>query len=102
MNSNSDSNLWRKPLAEHWKKFIESYKGKSISLYSAPGVEYNVSKLVYTTTEQFGGMIYTYIQIFGLDELGEKVKPKKFKLNKKYEVLIESERLRRKELANAN
>ena len=102
LNSNSDSNLWRKPLAEHWKKFIESYKGKSISLYSAPGVEYNVSKLVYTTTEQFGGMIYTYIQIFGLDELGEKVKPKKFKLNKKYEVLIESERLRRKELANAN
>ena len=61
-----------------------------------------IPKLVYTTTEQFGGMIYTYIQIFGLDELGEKVKPKKFKLNKKYEVLIESERLRRKELANAN
>lgn len=94
VSANSDSNLWRKPLAEHWRKFIDSYKGNSISLYSNPGVEYNLSKLEYNTTEQYGGMIYTYIEIMGVDELVEKVKHKKFKLNKKYQTLIEIERLR--------
>lgn len=99
VDSNTDSNLWRKPLAEHWRKFVESYKGNKLSLYSAPGVDYNVLKLRHTVEEQYGAMIYTYIELFGSDELEDFVQPKKFKLNKKYQAILESERLR-KELEN--
>lgn len=95
LDSNSDSNLWRKPLAAHWKRFIESYKGNCISLYSTPGVDYNISRLRHTVEEQYGAMIYTYLEIFGSDELENLVQPKKFKLNKKYQCLLESERLRK-------
>ena len=94
VNADSDSNRWRKPLAEHWEKFINSYHGNSISLYSAPGVDYNIMKLRHTTEEQYGGMIYTYLQIFGIDELETCVQQKKFKLNKKYQFLIDQSRLR--------
>lgn len=99
VDSNTDSNLWRKPLAEHWRKFVESYKGNKLSLYSAPGVDYNVLKLRHTVEEQYGAMIYTYIELFGSDELEDFVQPKKFKLNKKYQAILESERLR-KDLEN--
>lgn len=94
--SGNDSNRWRLPLAEHWKKFVESYHGNGISLYSAPGVEYNVLKLRHCVEEQYGAMIFTYIELFGIDELEDLIQPKKWKLNKKYQVLLESERLRRK------
>lgn len=93
--SGNDSNRWRLPLAEHWKKFVESYNGNGISLYSAPGVEYNVLKLRHCVEEQYGAMIFTYIELFGTDELEDLIQPKKWKLNKKYQVLLESERLRR-------
>lgn len=93
LDCNDDSNLWRKPLADHWKKFVESYKGNSLSLYAAPGVDYNVLKLRHTVEEQYGAMIFTYIELFGTDELENFVQPKKFKLNKKYQFLLESARL---------
>lgn len=99
LDANSDSNLWRKPLSKHWEKFVSSYHGNKISLYSAPGVDYNILKFCYTVEEQYGAMIYTYIEIFGIDELENVVKPKQFKLNKKYQSIIESERLR-KEASN--
>lgn len=95
-DSNNDSNRWRKPLAKHWAKFIESYHGNSISLYSAPGVEYNVLRLRHVVEDQYGGMIYTYIQLLGTDELERLVAPKKFKLNKKYQYLLDQELLRKK------
>ena len=88
VNANDDTNRWRKPCAEHWQKFIDSYKGQSISLYKSPGVEYNELRLRHTAEEMYGGLIYTYIQLFGVDELEQNIDKKKYKLNKKYEYLI--------------
>lgn len=93
VNSNDDSNRWRKPCAAHWAKFIDSYHGNGISLYSAPGVEYNILRLRHICEEQYGGLIFTYIQIFGKDQLEDFVQPKSFKLNKKYQYLIDQDRL---------
>lgn len=97
LSANNDTNRWRKPLAEHWKKFVDSYHGNSISLYSAPGIEYNVLRLRYTVEEMYGGMIYTYLQLFGSDELADMVACKEFKLNKKYQYLLDNERRCNKE-----
>ena len=92
ISCNDDSNRWRKPCAVHWQKFIDSYFGNSISLYSDPGVDYNEMRLRHSVEEQYGGMIYTYIQLIGLDELETAVLPKKFKLNKKYQYLLDSKK----------
>ena len=92
-DSNNDSNVWRKPLSKHWQKFISNYYGLSVSLYKCPGVDYNISRLVHNTIDMYGGMIYTYIQIFGIDQLEKEVDFKRFKLNIKYQSLIESARL---------
>lgn len=92
---NSDTNRWRKPLSQHWSAFIDSYKNYRISLYSAPGVDYNIMRLENTVRDQYGGMIYTYIEIFGTDELRNQVSKRAPYLNKKYVQLLESERLRR-------
>lgn len=89
LHANNDSNVWRLPLAEHWRKFVESYKGNSVSLYTAPGVDYDVLKLRYIVEQQYGAMIYTYIALFGADELEESVQPKEFKLNKKYRYILD-------------
>lgn len=94
-SANNDSNLWRKPCAEHWQRFIESYCGKGISLYSAPGVDYNVLRLKYCCEEQYGGMIFTYLELFGSDALADLVQPKRFKLAKKYQYLLDQERQRK-------
>ena len=94
-SANNDSNVWRKPLSSHWQRFVDSYHGNPLSLYKAPGVDYNVMKLRYTTEDMYGAMIYTYIELFGVDELSNAVANKQFKLNKKYQSLLESERLRR-------
>lgn len=92
-SANNDSNVWRKPLSEHWQKFIDSYVGLTVSLYKAPGTDYNLTRLVHNTIDMYGGMIYAYIQIFGCDDLENSVDFKKFRLNKKYETLIETARL---------
>lgn len=94
LNANDDSNRWRKPLSEHWARFIGSYKSGNISLYSAPGVDYNLLKLRYVVEDHMGGAIYTYINALGVDELLQSVQPKRFKLNKKYQALLERERLK--------
>ena len=94
VGANNDTNKWRKPLSDHWRKFVESYGGNAISLYSAPGVEYNLLRLRHNVEDQYGGMIYTYLQLVGADVLAEMVAPKKFKLNKKYQYLLDHERER--------
>lgn len=96
LSANNDTNRWRKPLAEHWRIFVESYHGNAISLYSAPGVDYNVLRLRYTVEDMYGGMIYTYLQLFGADELSDMVACKEFKLNKKYQYILDTERERRR------
>ena len=84
-----DSNRWRNPICEHWAEFIGSYSGNPVSLYSAPGVEYNVMKLQDIVENMYGGMLYTYFQFYEHDELDNAIYPKSFNLNVKYQNLID-------------
>ena len=94
MAANDDSNRWRKPLSTHWSRFIGSYRSGNLSLYSAPGVDYNLLKLRYVVENHMGGALYTYINIIGVDELLTVLEPKKFNLNKKYQALLDRQRLK--------
>ena len=89
--SGSDSNRWRWELAEHWDKFCNSVISDKISLYVAPAESYDSFKLTNYVTCQAGAAVYTYIQKFGINDLMEKVEPKKYKLALKYRELLTDE-----------
>lgn len=91
-SANNDTNLWRKPMCNHWKKFAHSVTTQRISLYVKPGVEYNLLRLDHCVEEQYAGMIYTYIVCHSADELIDAVSKKQFQLNPKYVDLINERR----------
>lgn len=96
--SDTDTNKWRAPMAEHWAKFALSITDKKMSLYVNPGVEYNALNLSNYVSERNAGPIYTYIRLFGVDDLIERVNDKApINLNPKYKMLLaEDAELKRK------
>ena len=88
--SETDSNRWRAPLAPHWEKFSNSVTSFSISLYSAPGVDYNVVNLKNYVVDTSGSAILTFIKIFGVEKLLELVQQKLPFLSPKYRSLLDS------------
>ena len=100
--SETDSNKWRAPLAEHWERFVNSITRESKSLYVNPGMEYNALKLHHTVINKFGGCIYTYIKIFGISNLVELVTERAYKLNPKYKMLIAEDKLLKQRGVNIN
>lgn len=92
-DANNDSNVWRKPFSKHWEKFATQYTDLRLSLYATPGVDYNFIRLRHTAEDQYGGLFYTYVSIYGVDKLLDETKKKAPYLNKKYKSLIEQSRL---------
>lgn len=86
--SDTDSNKWRAPLAEHWARFCNSVTEFRISLWVTPGVDYTVNHLRNFIENRVGGAIYTYFHLFGAEFLADQIAPFANKLNPKYRVLL--------------
>lgn len=87
-SANNDTNLWRKPIAAHWEKFAHSVTDERISLWCAPGVEYNVLRLDRVVENMFSGATVTYALIHGIDKLIEALINRIPFLSAKYKYLI--------------
>lgn len=98
--SDTDSNRWRAPMADHWAKFALSVTSKKQSLYVNPGVEYNALRLAHYVSDRNAGPIFTYIQMYGIDDLVDRVNKKApINLNPKYKMLLaEDAELKRKDV----
>ena len=85
-------------MAVHWAKFATSVTDKSKSLYVRPGMEYNALNLSHYVSDRNAGPIFTYIKLFGVNDLVDKVNAKApLNLNPKYKMLLaEDEELKRK------
>ena len=96
--SDSDTNKWRAPLASHWYSFCTSVTKDSKSLYVKPGMEYNALNLSHYVSDRNAGPIYTYIKLFGINDLVDRVEQKApNNLNPKYKMLLaEDAELKRK------
>lgn len=96
--SSSDSNRWRSEMATHWIPFATSVTSESKSLYVNPGLEYNALNLSHYVSERNAGPIYTYIKLFGINDLVDRVNHKApINLNPKYKMLLaEDEEFKRK------
>lgn len=88
--SDTDSNRWRAPSAEHWLKFSESITTFRISLFSAPGEDYSELKLNNYVENILPGVIYTYVTIHGVDKMLDVCNSKRWKLADKYRLLLAS------------
>ena len=86
--SETDSNKWRAPMAEHWKRFSQSVTTYRVSLWSKEGVDYNQGKLNNFVEHMAGAAIFTYISIYGVDRLVEQCTKKSLLLAPKYKLLL--------------
>lgn len=87
--SDTDTNKWRAPIAEHWKKFYESVTTYRISLWSKEKVDYNTIRLDNFVENMASSAIFTYISVHGVDKLLEICNGKSALLAPKYRMLIE-------------
>lgn len=84
----ADSNRWRWDMQDYWSAFLGG--AKRISLYVAPGVEYNFHNLERYVVDQAGAAVAAYIRIVGAEEYFAVVEKKLgSSRNPKYSQLIE-------------
>lgn len=85
--SPGDTNKSRWPVAVYWSDFIGA--AAPISLWEAPGEEYNVYKLQGFLVDQAGAALTTFDKLFGVEKLMQLIKQKNPRLNDRYRRLID-------------
>lgn len=94
-NGSDDSNKSRWLITDYWEELLNGVA--RISLWVSPGTEYNVFKMENWLVDQCGAAIRCYNDLFGLDELLNKIKVRNVRTSPKYERLKqEAEHLRRR------
>ena len=84
--SETDSTKSRWKTADYWLKFLQSLQ--RISIFSAPGVEYNEINLENFVFKQAGNSISTYIECFGENKFFDMLKKRGTAYNPKQRMLI--------------
>ena len=87
--SETDSNRWRAPMAEHWKRFANSVTEFSISLFSKDEKAYTPDRLCRFVEKMAGSAIYSYLRLYGVEKLLSMCREKLPYLNPKYQALLE-------------
>ena len=83
--STTDSNKRRWQTAEWWDKFLQSYD--SVSIFSRPGVDYNIMSLNNYVFGQCAGAVKTMIDIIGVGNFFKPLRSSIVQLNPKYKDL---------------
>lgn len=88
-----DSNRWRWPMRPYWLDMLEVLTPTSI--YTAPGLEYNVDRCREYVVNQAGNAIDCLIKIYGLNEFRTMIDNRSTSTNPKYENLVQQYRFER-------
>lgn len=83
----SDSNKWRWPLTDYWANLVSDASG--ISIYTKPGMEYNVLRCEKYVFDHAGNAISALLQIYDTETFLQKLKERKCRPNPKYTNMIE-------------
>lgn len=81
-----DSNRWRWPIKPYWGDFL--CHANAISIYQAPGLEYNFDRCERYVIRQAGNAIDAYIKIVGVNSFLEELKHRPTMRNPKYDRLV--------------
>ena len=90
-----DSNRWRWPMKLYWQNLIQDV-GR-ISIYIAPGVEYNAERCTNFVVNQAGNAIAACLEMYGQDELVKMISNRKVKPNPKYDHIVAEYRYQQEE-----
>ena len=86
-----DTNKSRWPMKEYWADFIGD--AEKISIFTAPGMEYNEERCKNYVVNQAGNAIDACIQMYGLNEFQQMIEQRGTMRNPKYDMLIQRHRL---------
>lgn len=81
-----DTNKWRWPIKPYWGEFL--CHANAISIYQAPGLEYNFDRCERYVIRQAGNAIDAYIQIRGVPAFLDELKRRPTMRNSKYDRLV--------------
>ena len=85
--NDSDSNKRRWSMAEYWAAFLGD--ASKISLYTAPGTEYNVAKCKHYVVDMAGNAVAAMIDVCGsLDDFFTLIENRSCAPNPKYEIML--------------
>lgn len=83
----SDSNKRRWTMAEYWYKVLGDVE--RISLYTAPGAEYNVEKCKHFVVDMAGNAIAAMMEVCGsIEEFEDMIDKRRCARNPKYEIML--------------
>lgn len=85
--SDNETNKSMLSSSPQWLQFIETWE--TASIFSKPGMSYNLSKLDYFVTNQLSGAISTFVDLVGVDKFVQYISEgrKQHTLNPKYKEL---------------
>lgn len=81
-----DSNKWRWPLTDYWAELVG--EACQISIYSKPGLQYNLLNCENFVYNQAGNAINALLQVYDVDTFLEKLYERKTRPNPKYTQMV--------------
>jgi len=82
----TDENKWRWPMTTYWLRLLEVVT--PISIFTAPGMEYNLDRCKDYVIKQAGNAIDCLIKIYGINEFKHMIDSRDTAENPKYAALI--------------
>ena len=84
----SDSNKWRWPLTDYWCDVVGA--ACAISIYSKPGMQYNLLNCERFVYDQAGNAINALLHVYDVDTFLRKLQERKSRPNPKYQRMVDN------------
>lgn len=84
--NDTDGNKWRWPMTAYWLRLLEVVT--PISIFTSPGMEYNLNRCKDYVIKQAGNAIDCLIKIYGINEFKHMIDSRDTMQNPKYAALI--------------
>ena len=91
--NDTDDNRWRWDMKPYWLAMLEVVT--PISVYTTPGMEYNIDRCRDYVVNQAGNAIDCMIRIYGIHEVQRMIRHRQTAPNPKYEMLVQEYRYER-------
>lgn len=82
-----DGNKWRWPMRPYWEDLVAD--AQRISIYEAPGMDYNLERCENYVFNQAGNAIDTLLKLYGTEKFVEKIENRTSSPNPKYKMLLD-------------
>lgn len=84
--ADTDTNRWRWPIKDYWANML--CNATAISIYQAPGLEYNLDRCEKYVIGQAGNAIDAYIECIGEEQFLENLRTRQTRRNPKYTHMV--------------